>query len=442
MAAPVPTPKAILRGHKAAVHATEFLWRNERLASGDAEGYIVIWDVSIMRPKAVWRAHESAILGIKAWGPDKIITHGRDHKLIVWKLEAGDEKGLSAALPVEEVAAKRPQPWMTNLLEVNTMNFCAFGVCSRIATDQGIGSASSILVTVPNTLASEAIDIYEVPSQSRIHTVQPGKGNGMAMSLVLFHHQETLTLLAGFENGYASVHRLLENGIWITTYRSQAHSQPILSLDIHPSCESFITSSADSIIAKHPIPTTQQEVPAPFDPSNRIIEEIEASGETSPSLLSAGLKKQPAQNTSSSTSTWKEWEHPLKVVNTKHAGQQGLRLRSDGRIFATAGWDTKIRIYSAKTMKELAVLQWHKVGCYAVAFANVKTADPSSSDSTGDTGSQSQNVDETLTQAMVNTTGNRGQQTSVALRRISQARTTHWVAAGAKDGKISLWDMY
>lgn len=264
----------------------------------------------------------------------------------------------------------------------------------------------------------------------------------MAMSLVLFHHQETLTLLAGFENGYASVHRLRENGIWITTYRSQAHSQPILSLDIHPSYESFITSSADSIIAKHPIPTTQQEVSAPLDPNNRIIEEIEVSGEPSPSLLSAGLKEQPVQNISSSNSTWKEWEHPLKVVNTKHAGQQSLRLRSDGRIFATAGWDTKIRIYSAKTMKELAVLQWHKVGCYTVAFAKVKTVESSSSGSTGDTGSQTQNVDETLTQAMVNTNGNHGQQTSVALRRINQARTTHWVAAGAKDGKISLWDMY
>lgn len=75
----------------------------------------------------------------------------------MWKLEPGDEQRLSTALPVEEVAVKRPQPWMTNLLEVNTMNFCAFGVCSSIATDEGIDSASSILVTVPNTLASEAV---------------------------------------------------------------------------------------------------------------------------------------------------------------------------------------------------------------------------------------------------------------------------------------------
>lgn len=27
-----------------------------------------------MRPRAVWRAHEKAILGIQGWGSDKIIT--------------------------------------------------------------------------------------------------------------------------------------------------------------------------------------------------------------------------------------------------------------------------------------------------------------------------------------------------------------------------------
>jgi hypothetical protein len=71
--ADVPSPKTILRGHKAAVHVAEFVRANERLITGDAEGYVVLWDLVIMRPRAVWRAHENAVLNVQGWG-DKVIT--------------------------------------------------------------------------------------------------------------------------------------------------------------------------------------------------------------------------------------------------------------------------------------------------------------------------------------------------------------------------------
>lgn len=74
MAEAPPAPRAILRGHKAQVHAAVFFRNNERLLTGDASGFVVVWDLTIMRPRAVWRAHEGAILGIKGWGRDKIIT--------------------------------------------------------------------------------------------------------------------------------------------------------------------------------------------------------------------------------------------------------------------------------------------------------------------------------------------------------------------------------
>lgn len=67
-------PKSVLRGHRAQVHVTAFIRGNERLASGDADGFVVLWDLTIMRPRAVWKAHTNAILGISDWGDDKIIT--------------------------------------------------------------------------------------------------------------------------------------------------------------------------------------------------------------------------------------------------------------------------------------------------------------------------------------------------------------------------------
>ena len=284
------------------------------------------------------------------------------------------------------------------------------------------------------------IDIYSLPQGSRIHTVRSSKDMGMAMSLALLRLKGCLTLIAAFENGFAAVHRLQDNGDWTLMYRSQAHTQPILSLDVHPSHDFFLTSGADAVLAKHPIPMSQQEVIPDIDPENRIVEEVEvdddASEPSGPSLLSARLKNSATQKGSIKT-VLRHWEHPIKTVNTKHAGQQSLRVRSDGRIFATAGWDSKVRAYSCKTMKELAVLQWHKVGCYAVAFADIPTAPPEEP-SRNEANHGSDSGVPTVTALTTRTGGS----TAVKDRRIQQAKTAHWVAAGAKDGKITLWEIY
>jgi ASTRA-associated protein 1 len=136
----------------------------------------------------------------------------------------------------------------------------------------------------------------------------------------------------------------------------------------------FFTCGADAIVAKHPIPDL-------------------------------GSKLETA---------------PLATVDTKHSGQQGLSVRSDGKIFATAGWDGKVRVYSPKTMKEVAVLKWHDVGCYAVAFSEVEE------DHLGDA-----NEGSLLAKS-----------DTIRSRRIQHAQTAHWLAAGSKDGKVSLWEIY
>lgn len=81
--------------------------------------------------------------------------HGRDNKLIVWKLGAEDESRLSTKLPLDPTLESRPQPWILYMLDVNTMNFCSFSHC---LASPSLGCVpSEILVAVPNTLASEAV---------------------------------------------------------------------------------------------------------------------------------------------------------------------------------------------------------------------------------------------------------------------------------------------
>lgn len=461
-----PQPRAILRGHKAQVHAAAFIWSNQRLLTGDADGFVVAWDLAIMRPTAVWQAHGDAILGIAGWAPDKIITHGRDNKLIVWKLTLDDESTLSSTLPLDPAAELRPRPWMLHLLEVNTMNFCSFASCPTSSSALPAASAtpasssehpstsdSGLLIAVPNTLASEAVDIYHLPSQTRIHTVRLGQENGMAMALALVWLSDVLTLIVGYENGLAVVAQLGPGGdaSWAAIYRNKSHSQPILSLDVAPNREYFLTTGADAIIAKHPLlpqpppvahtmgdapETTSPEVSSEDMPSK---EEQDGEADTERRQPSSALSTLLVSHKSATRQVpLKKTEiktQPIKVIDTKHSGQQGLRIRSDGRVFATAGWDSKTRVYSTKSMREVAVLKWHTVGCFSVAFADLNLQG-----SSHEVDTQTRSTDEDA--ASTTTVVPRLLKVTVKERRVKQATNAHWLATGSKDGKVSLWDVF
>lgn len=61
------TPIYILRGHAAPIHALHIFSQNLRLVSGDADGWIIVWDLVTKRPVAVWKAHEGAVLEVKGF---------------------------------------------------------------------------------------------------------------------------------------------------------------------------------------------------------------------------------------------------------------------------------------------------------------------------------------------------------------------------------------
>lgn len=195
------------------------------------------------------------------------------------------------------------------------------------------------------------------------------------MALAITHLDDDLILIAGYESGYTCLWQKDSSGsTWKSVHVNRAHTQPILSLDFAKTHSTYFTSAADAIVASHPLSISE---------------------------TSAG---------------------PDKQIQTKHAGQQALTVRSDQKIFATAGWDGRIRVYSAKTIRELAVLKWHKEGCYALAFADV-TVSPKEAGGPDVVSEQSHDL-------------------TVEQKRNIKVQTTHWLAAGAKDGKVSLWDIY
>jgi WD40 repeat protein len=391
---PPAQPLYILRGHKAQIHALQFLCRNSRLLSGDADGFIILWDTATKRPRAVWKGHTGSILGFGAWDDDKVISHGRDGKLNVWHLRDTDEDGLSQELPVDGgIKNDWKQPWLLHSLHVHTLNFCAFALCKA---EGGRG----ILVATPAANEGATV-IHALPSEETRHLVPPadfGK-TGMVMALRIAFLDGFLHVVTGYESGFTSVQRLeaRTEHRWETISVCKPHTQPILSLDILPSSSVYFTSSADAVISMASLRATSEK-------------------------------------------------RPLKTNDTKHSGQQGLTVRSDGKIFATAGWDGRMRVYSAKSLKEVAVLKWHKEGCYTVAFAQISAADallPKLGGTATQLNSKDANElsDQPDEKGLVSVSDTQ-QITTVRQRRKDKACDTHWLAAGSKDGKISLWDIF
>ena len=209
------------------------------------------------------------------------------------------------------------------------------------------------------------------------------------MTMKLIQRDNNLFLCTGYESGHTIVQTLeREKNEWDTIHVAQSHSQPVLSIGISPNLQTYFSCAADAVIAEHP------------------------------------LFKEEDKEQSSSYGV----ETYARKVTIGHTGQQLIRVRSDGRILATAGWDGRIRVYSTKTLKELAVLIWHKQGCYAVDFACVTCNVISNRQDNFDAGKKSP-VHRTQSMKLIH-------------KRETRAQSIHWIAAGSKDGKVSLWDIY
>lgn len=256
----------------------------------------------------------------------------------------------------------------------------------------------------------------------------------MVMAVSIFYSGTYLTVIAGYESGHTMVTQQVDRASWHVLYMSKPHSQPILSLAIDSNFSSYITSSADAIIAKHPIPTVSNADSSATQTEPYSLADLAKSAASGSSLLSMALSSSASTTKVARPREIEIQTVPMKVVQTKHSGQQSLKIRSDGKIFATAGWDSRVRVYSVQNLKELAVLKWHKEGCYAVAFADVNIHEGAREEK-GESGASNEESRAAILIPSAKTL-------VVKDKRNLKAIMTHWLAAGSKDGKVSLWDIY
>lgn len=328
----------------------------------------------------------------------------------------------------------------------------------------------------------------------------------MAVKLVHHQPSNNVLVIAGYEGGLTAVHLIPRNragaretlpGLAQTIYLSKPHTQPILSIDALPDGSTYFSSSADAIIAAHRIPELPRDHVESASPKSSISTangldqdakaELTEDDNTEGSSGAIASADSTLPNTSEAVDSDTEPAEPLsfpktrqpntpkpssntpqpsappsglsallasappqqnlpplprpppvalqpahKTISTKHAGQQSLRVRSDGRLLVTGGWDSRVRLYSTKTLKEVAVLKWHNAGVYAVDFGEVLGED---------------DVEKAVDEQRTAGEGTQVVKKETGLAKLQRQRERavqmkHWVAAGAKDGRVSLWEVF
>lgn len=100
-----------------------------------------------------------------------------------------------------------------------------------------------------------------------------------------------------------------------------------------------------------------------------------------------------------------------------------------------------MRVYSTKTLAGLAVLKWHRVGVYAVGFADISVGAAPKDMSMHREG---EDMDAITTKGAGVEDVDRVEDFMKRLerQREEKVREKHWIVAGGKDGKVSLWEIY
>jgi hypothetical protein len=112
---------------------------------------------------------------------------------------------------------------------------------------------------------------------------------------------------------------------------------------------------------------------------------------------------------------------PLGSISLPHEGLAEVSLRDDVRLFATAGWDRRVRLFDAHFLQPLAVLREHAETVQCVAMC------PSGQGLSARLG-----------------VGSGGHSVGSGARALNPAAVVQsgLLASGSKDGKVALYQVY
>ncbi|KAJ1625899.1 quinon protein alcohol dehydrogenase-like superfamily [Pavlovales sp. CCMP2436] len=322
---PPPQPVTVLRGHRADVSAARFHPNGMQLLTADALGEIRLWDVETRRPLATVAAHDGRVLHVHVAASGEVLSQGRNGCVRLW------EAGLEQREPSLE-------------LRTGCFNFC------RLAAHAPEGEPPSRwLVALPGGDADD-VGVWEMASGRRVCTLRrrPAPGSdarlGMVTSVAFESAGSATRVLVGGEDGSVCLWDTRSTGKPLAS--CAPHTEPVLAIAVLPRLGMALTGSADRRLCALALPAAgAQAEPGPGGGG------MAASGEET--LAVALTLELPVTNNSLDT-----------------GGVNDIAVRADARIFATAGWDRRVRVWElGSRWRPLAVLRHHTGGVSAIDFS-------------------------------------------------------------------------
>lgn len=203
---------------------------------------------------------------------------------------------------------------VSGTLQSGSLGFCSSAV---------IGCNSTTYLAIPGDVTSQ-VDIYDCKTHNSIGYLKPCSGHskyGMCMSIRSVQNEKHILL--GYENGSVA--------LWdIRSFKmidsSSFHKETVMCMDFSSGFMKGLSGSVDNKIVSWKLTLDE-------DKNSKHLTQSEQT----------------------------------EVINP---GFNDICIRDDNKIFATAGWDTNIRIFGFKKLKPLAVLSYHKQSVQCLTFSD------------------------------------------------------------------------
>lgn len=317
---PVSRCTDTLPGHTEAVLHVQYSPDGRMLASGGGDTTVRFWDVNTNLPKHTCRGHKDHVL-CTAWAPNgkRFVSADKRGVLIVWDPLTGQSVGKSI---------KAHKQWITSLaFEPMHLNID----CDRLAT---CGKDSSI-------------KIWNVRTQSSVRT--------------LSGHTDSVESIKWGGDGLlysASRDRTIkvwnaDRGILVRTLSGHGHRINTLAL------------SSDYVLRT-----------GPFDHKGTRFATDEEAQKAAKSKYEAFREQGPERLVSGSDDftlfLWhpKDSKHPIKRLTGHQQAVNHIAFSPDGRYFASASFDKKVKIWNGLSGEFLSTLTGHVGAVYQLSFSS------------------------------------------------------------------------
>jgi len=303
-----PPPVHVFRGHKSPVNTIKFMNDGYFLLSGTTEGEMNIWNVHTKRNAANINIPEGGIVKIHQLDNITIASHSTLGSISIW--DVGQERFTLTSQwnPYVVSSTESPSPlWHSNTVPV-----------SKSAIDE---SDPRMIAVAAGHRDFHYIDLLDIRMRRFVQSYKDSATLGLCLNMAFIRTAlvpSSMMLCGAFENGSLQWWdlRVPDKPLPNRSYRD--HEEPVLCFDFDSTSCCGVSGGADSRLSVFK-----------FD---------------------------------------EEKVSRIQSVDLPTSGISDVKIRGDRRIFVSAGWDHRIRVYSWRKFSPLAILRFHSESVSCVDF--------------------------------------------------------------------------